>query len=164
MTRHPIIFDAHETPIAEGDRVETDDYGPGQVVGFAEPDESHWGLIVKTESGEVTIRGDIRDYAREGPDVEGCNLRCDDVEKVTHEVAWQYLSFANDDGFLGGCYLKAPGGTPLWAVMKAHALGINPGGEVMHVEVPHDVEIPAEFAERLLIREELEGFDVVMGA
>ena len=40
---------------------------------------------------------------------------------------WWYLSFA-DDSWLGGCYVKAS--NEGMAVMEAHRLGCNPGGEV----------------------------------
>ena len=54
--------------------------------------------------------------------------------------AWFWLSFADDDGFRGGCYVQADGSPhalfPLnkdpfvLAIGKAHELGINPGGQV----------------------------------
>ncbi len=53
------------------------------------------------------------------------------------------------------------------AVKVAHALGINPGGEVKGIECPANVEpfIPPEYRERLLSRDECLEFDrLVMAA
>lgn len=50
-----------------------------------------------------------------------------------------WLSFADDSGFLGGCVVDA--GTDVLAVVKAHGLGINPGGEVKVVDLG-DTEVP----------------------
>ena len=46
-----------------------------------------------------------------------------------------WLSFADDDGFLGGCFIEAA--DMLDAVTKTHRLGINPGGEAMGAELPN---------------------------
>lgn len=42
---------------------------------------------------------------------------------------WWYLSFVDNDVFLGGCYVQ--GRTFILAVGRSHELGINPGGEVV---------------------------------
>jgi len=74
------------------------------------------------------------------------------------EPGWYYLSFASESGFLGGCYVQGVGmGT---AVQRSHALGINPGGEVL-TSGPFDDEhmdeyVPVEDRNRLLTREEVE--------
>ena len=70
---------------------------------------------------------------------------------------WWWLSFAGTEGFRGACVV---GGVHdiVSAVRVAHALGINPGGEVLAVEIPErglgtveDGEI-----ERLLTKQEAE--------
>lgn len=53
-----------------------------------------------------------------------------------------YLSFADDDDWLGGCYV--PGTDVVEGVRMAWACGCNPGGQVLGLPVPDDVEIPAE--------------------
>lgn len=62
-----------------------------------------------------------------------------------------WLSFANDDGFLG-CALVGPGSTVLEAAEVARSLGIHPGGEVAGLPTPAIVEqaIPDEYRDRLL--------------
>ena len=44
-------------------------------------------------------------------------------------MTWWYLSFADDDGFLGGVYVEAE--SFLEAVTQADVHGANPGGEVL---------------------------------
>jgi hypothetical protein len=56
------------------------------------------------------------------------------LNALAHETAdpqpgvW-WLSFADGDHWLGGCYIEAIG--PAHAVARTHELGINPGGEVL---------------------------------
>src|SRR6266851_8996400 len=50
------------------------------------------------------------------------------LEELGEPLGWWYLSFAGEEGFRGGVYLQARGLTT--AITAAHALGINPGGEV----------------------------------
>jgi hypothetical protein len=71
---------------------------------------------------------------------------------------WWYLSFAEPKppfgrGFLGGAVVEGRG--VVSAVLRAHELGINPGGEVRGIPVPEGKEkvLPCE---RLLSREEVE--------
>jgi hypothetical protein len=76
-----------------------------------------------------------------------------------------WLSFADADlpegqQFLGAAIIKASNFVE--AVKVAHILGINPGGEVMSLEVPEDVEIPEKWVERLLTIEECKAFDEEM--
>ena len=66
-----------------------------------------------------------------------------------------WLSFAADE-FLGACSVEAP--TFLAAVKVAHALGINPGGECLGIEVPAGLEGPARFHDRLLTKAEADEF------
>ena len=74
-------------------------------------------------------------------------LRAEELSGQEHTC---YISFAKDV-FLGGCYVTAYG--PITAIEKAHALGINPGGEAM-VFLEED-SIPYHKMNRLLSREEL---------
>ena len=78
-----------------------------------------------------------------------------------------WLSFADPslpDGsqFLGVAIVR--GVDVVSAVVSAHALNINPGGEVMCVEIPDDMlgRIPPYYFDRLLSRAECEEFDRVM--
>lgn len=71
-----------------------------------------------------------------------------------------WLSFADaslpkGQQFLGAAIVNAH--SFLEAVKVAHILDINPGGEVQghEVEVPSGKEIPAQYVERLLNREEI---------
>lgn len=67
---------------------------------------------------------------------------------------WWYLSFAGG-GFRGACLVRAT--SPADAVREAHALKINPGGEVLAAPLSKlNVPLPPpEFRERLLSREEV---------
>jgi hypothetical protein len=73
------------------------------------------------------------------------------AEESREPMRWWYLSFA-DDVFLGAAVVEARGMTG--AVMRAHALGINPGGQVAFCEVPPGCEdnLPHD---RLLSKAEL---------
>lgn len=80
----------------------------------------------------------------------------------TSETGWWYLSFADPNRptgtqFLGGLYIDAPSLPD--ALTKSHLLGLNPGGEVMFVEMPMEFfeNVPEDMRLRLLSREELEG-------
>lgn len=66
-----------------------------------------------------------------------------------------WLSFADESGCLGVCIVEAPGFID--AVVKAHHLKINPGGEVAGFEVPNDAyEAQPKFRDRLIPLAELE--------
>jgi hypothetical protein len=73
-------------------------------------------------------------------------------------MSWFYLSFASDEGFLGGCYV--PGEDVMEAVKRAWLVGCNPGGEVQGAGPMPDAvveeHVPAEHRERLLSYSELE--------
>lgn len=71
---------------------------------------------------------------------------------------WYYLSFAGDDGFLGGAYVQ--GESSKDAYFNATTSGVNPGGEVQILgPLPPeemDENVPEEKRGRLLSREEVE--------
>lgn len=74
------------------------------------------------------------------------------------ENSWWYLSFATEDTFLGGLYIRARG--TVSAVDKAIKLGLNPGGQVqsVRIDVSEDVfnaEVPMSKRMRLLTAEEV---------
>lgn len=82
------------------------------------------------------------------------------------DVKLWWLSFCDPykpagSQFLGACLVRAP--DMIAAITRAHALGINPGGEVQGLEVPP--QTPAKEAliaprvERLMSRGECEAFD-----
>jgi len=74
-------------------------------------------------------------------------------QEMSAPLAWYWLSFADDDGFRGVAIVQARGVTT--AIAKTHHLKINPGGQVMCIEIqPEHVPAP-EYRERLLSREQL---------
>lgn len=80
-----------------------------------------------------------------------------------------WLSFCSEElphgeDFLGASIVRAT--SDLAAVMVAHREGCNPGGQVMMLEVPADVDplIGDEWRSRLLTREECETLDAQLGA
>lgn len=66
---------------------------------------------------------------------------------------WLYLSFAGNE-FRGAAVVKAQGITS--AVLRANHLNINPGGEVLCVEIPAEIVPEARFCDRLLTKPEIE--------
>lgn len=70
---------------------------------------------------------------------------------------WWYLSFADESGWLGGCYVEAP--IAKMAHLSALTQGCNPGGEVAILGpllAEQMINVPAEFRNRLLTREEID--------
>jgi hypothetical protein len=77
------------------------------------------------------------------------------LEESQRPEMWWWLSFADDEGFLGGVLTRARGF--LSAVQKARNLGINPGGEVQGIEIPEDVpESHKSYADQLLSKQDIE--------
>lgn len=76
------------------------------------------------------------------------------TEESEQSMRWFYLSFADDNGFLGAIYIEARGFVS--AVEMTKFLGINPGGEVMGVEVPVEYLPPEDKREILLSKEDME--------
>jgi hypothetical protein len=72
--------------------------------------------------------------------------------------SWFYISFADDDGFRGGCYIQAFG--PASAMLRANVEKISPGGEARVFPIPREAErmIPADARNRLLTKAELERY------
>lgn len=73
------------------------------------------------------------------------------------EFAWYYLSFADEEQFLGGLYIQAFG--VLSATTTAAVTGMNPGGEVAAWgPIPDwqmDLHVPEEKRMRLLTKDEI---------
>ena len=65
---------------------------------------------------------------------------------------WWWLSFADDDGFLGVAVVTGFGLAD--AVSTAHRLGINPGGSVQIIELAPEYVPPESYRNRLLTKEE----------
>ena len=63
-----------------------------------------------------------------------------------------WLSFVNDGKFAGVIITEAMGIAD--AVCKCHALGINPGGEVMSFEIPEDAQKERSYPRDVLLTEE----------
>jgi hypothetical protein len=79
-----------------------------------------------------------------------------------------YFSFADatlpeGEQFLGGLFIEA--NNVVAAVTGSHVYGLNPGGEILTLEVPDDAaaHLPDEWKLRLLTREQLAELDDVMG-
>jgi hypothetical protein len=77
------------------------------------------------------------------------------AEEAKQPVQWWYLSFVKDEKFAGACVVQARGVAS--ALQRSHALGINPGGEVM--SFPVGAEKGPLPADRLLSRAEMEAFE-----
>lgn len=71
-----------------------------------------------------------------------------------------YLSFA-DDGWLGCAFVH--GISIVDAAGAAHALGCNPGGEVLGGVVPTELQPPARWIGRLLTKADLRTIAREMG-
>jgi hypothetical protein len=69
---------------------------------------------------------------------------------------WWWLSFSGEPGFLGVCIVQ--GNDIGEAVIRAHVLGINPGGEVRGFPIPKSElhRFKLEACERLLNVADLE--------
>ena len=75
-----------------------------------------------------------------------------------------WLSFCDPDApegeqFLGGALVDAA--DEFSAVVLAHRLGVNPGGEVMMVNIT-GAPVPEEYVGRLLSRREIDELDDIM--
>ena len=68
----------------------------------------------------------------------------------------QHLSFADDDGFKGAVVLMAD--TAESAYKRATVMKLNPGGEVLGVELGFDKLPPKEFRNKLLSLADLKSF------
>ncbi|MET0410396.1 MAG: hypothetical protein ABW217_03830 [Polyangiaceae bacterium] len=75
------------------------------------------------------------------------------TEAAKPDVQLWWLSFVGEEGFRGVAIVDAP--TFFEAVMKSHALGINPGGELQGYPCPDASLVPAEHIDRLLSLAEL---------
>ncbi len=86
-------------------------------------------------------------------------LAAAEAEEAKHPLCWWYLSFAEPERFLGGCFVQARG--LISALRRATALGINPGGEVAALQIHVDGIIPRGVKNRLLTADELEKDDLL---
>lgn len=75
------------------------------------------------------------------------------TEKLNPDRGIYYLSFVDESGWLGGCFVAADG--PVTAVQISHRHGINPGGEVA-IWGLGPTPLPDHLMNRLLSREEVE--------
>jgi hypothetical protein len=66
------------------------------------------------------------------------------ADESGREPFWHYLSFADERGFLGVCWVKARGIIDATRIADAH--GCNPGGEVLCQALPGLGEPPANSA------------------
>lgn len=85
---------------------------------------------------------------------------------IVVEPLW-WLSFCDasrpeGSQFLGAAIVSGP--DIAFACMNAHALGCNPGGEVMGVQIPEGCKVAAKWHGRLLNREECAALDAELMA
>lgn len=102
-----------------------------EVIDLPEP------IACRGEQGLWVLPQDIEaEVQRQLADAESLDRRRDRLleEEKNQPMAVWWLSFADKNGSLGVCLVEARGF--MRAVSIAHALGINPGGEVQGVEVP----------------------------
>ena len=76
-----------------------------------------------------------------------------------------WMSFADPDlpkgqQFLGAVIIKARGLAQ--ATVLTHTMGINPGGEILSMDIPNDLFITDFWQNRLLSREECEELDRIL--
>lgn len=76
------------------------------------------------------------------------------TDESANPPRWFYLSFADDDQFLGAAIVEAVG--EMHAIEYAHRLGINPGGQVAVWTVPEGAPVPDAAKNRLLSKRDLE--------
>lgn len=77
--------------------------------------------------------------------------------KLGADAPWWWLSFADDDGFLGVAIVR---GLDLGsASMAAHGEKCNPGGECLGFSIPQDMDVPERFQGRLLTQAEAKELD-----
>ncbi len=79
-------------------------------------------------------------------------------ELTTGKLEWYYLSFAGEEGFRGGCIVKACG--PHDAVQQAHRLHINPGGQVVTFAIECPEIVKPEHTNRLLSLKDMQDLDM----
>jgi hypothetical protein len=77
------------------------------------------------------------------------------AEEAKQPAQWWYLSFVKDGKFAGACVVRARGVAS--AMQRTHALGINPGGQIMYFPVGA-IKGPLP-PDRLLSKAEMEAFD-----
>ena len=76
-------------------------------------------------------------------------------EEISRDV-WGgfYLSWADEEHWLGGAYVLAYG--PITARLRCQTMGINPGGQCLIIKLPDTTPMPLEkYRNRLLTREEI---------
>jgi hypothetical protein len=76
-------------------------------------------------------------------------------------MSWWWLSFADDDGFLGACIVEAP--DVVQAAIQAFRHGCNPGGEVVGVKIPPDAVLGPNDTYRLIPEAEALAWDRTHG-
>lgn len=72
-------------------------------------------------------------------------------------LEWLWLSFSDEDGWRGGCYVEARG--MIGAIRWTHRMGITPGGQVKAVAVPEGGLPGPEWRNRLLKQADLDVID-----
>lgn len=110
-----------------------------QIIGSMVPDEQ---IDEAIQAMTVPMKKDAHE-ARAAVDAEH-------VKTAPSEGQLHWMSFANDNGFLGVAIVR--GKTIAEALRTTHALGINPGGTVMAGAIPAEIEpaIPVSDVNRLL--------------
>lgn len=74
---------------------------------------------------------------------------------------WWYLSFAGEEGFLGGVVVGPAGGIAE-AVQLARRRNCNPGGEVLGCPIPPTLVPPERFRFRLMDKEQVQEMETAV--
>ncbi len=72
----------------------------------------------------------------------------------SRSLPYFWLSFVGDEGFRGVVIMR--GRSDIDCIRRSHALGINPGGQVLSCEMLPEFEPPAKATNKLLTKEDLE--------
>ena len=85
-------------------------------------------------------------------------------KEATQPEHLMWLSFADDDRFLGGVYVVARG--LMHAIERTIQLGVNPGGQVAAWDVPEEnaARVKPEWRDRLLNKAEVTKLDKIVFA
>jgi hypothetical protein len=97
----------------------------------------------------TTLQELVRAVSAQGDHIT--QIQREEVERG--QISWWFLSFGDERGFRGACFVRAFG--ILDAVDQVRMLDIHPGGNIAFGEVSVDVDIPEGARKRLLTKDDL---------
>ena len=77
------------------------------------------------------------------------------------KLSWFYISYATETTFLGAAVVQAS--DPIGAGLRAHELGIDPGGQAVAIEIGAEPRFPVEMRDVLLTKAQLSAYDEAQG-